>query len=140
MSRRAKRMVRVSQAEFARIESYICKGDSFERAFRAALEFHGKSPAPSQLVVVHGLRVVTSPDRPSGRHWHAWNETASGGVVLDFSNGPAIGEVPQIYYDAGHIEEESVWRYTVAEAIELASRRRTYGPWVDGWGQTAGRN
>jgi transglutaminase-like putative cysteine protease len=85
--------------------------------------------------IVHGTPVGTAGEVLGRRYWHAWVEvdTPSGWVVMDYSNGKEAHLPREVYYEAGQLDEATVWRFTLAEAEQLQRRHRHCGPWVDGW-------
>jgi hypothetical protein len=114
-------------------------GDCFKKAYETATA--EQRARGVEAYVVHG--VVDHP--VSGRHWHAWCEvdvvlrwsdehgekTHTMVMCVDRANG-LEHELPRdLYYTIGNIQEDSRWRYTVADASRHMVRERHYGPWVE---------
>lgn len=93
------------------------RGNCYEVAFMTLLQMSKTRDA----VLVHGIPM--GQGKIAGvRYGHAWVET--GLLVID----PVHGEIPKgEYYAIGRIKHAV--RYTLAEAMELAEKIKTYGPW-----------
>jgi hypothetical protein len=79
------------------------------------------------IELVHGYPRCTNDDpKLSGKKFgHAWLEYR--GVVLDAASGNFIEA--GVYYDVGNINPAECRRYTLNEALKLASEQGHYGPW-----------
>lgn len=85
--------------------------------------------------IVHGLPVGNGGEIQGKRYWHAWVEltTDEGVFVLDLSNNKDIRVPRTLFYAAGKLDEDHVWRFSPAEAKKLRRKHRHCGPWVPGW-------
>lgn len=105
------------------------------RAFAAAGRIPYRKDDRSPFRIVHGLPLGQAGDVAGIRHWHAWVEVATltGTLVLDYSNDKEVRLGADTYYRIGHLDEEHVWRFTLAEAERAYRRFGHCGPWVHGW-------
>lgn len=124
-------------------------GDCFQVAVQVATE---RATAKDHAWIVHGLPIGTGPANRGKRFWHAWVEIdltveippemlegATGSrsitttICLDRSNGHDTQLPKEVYYKVGQLEEQWVWRFTLAEAVERMNLLDHYGPWVYGY-------
>lgn len=108
---------------------------NFAEDNRQPLVLNEKSP----FRIVHGLPIGQGGDVDGIRYWHAWVELTTprhGTVCMDRSQEENSPFIPQaLYYEIGTLDEDHVWRFTLAEANKRLRKLKHTGPWVPGWEQ-----
>lgn len=117
-------------------------GDCFQRAVTTAIQYGREF---RNVYVVHGLPVGTGGPVKGRRYWHAWVECdlANESSVVGRYPALVIDKYPEaeasslivrdVYYRAGQLTEDRVWRFTIDEATSEMAVREHWGPWVDDW-------
>jgi len=109
-------------------------GNCFPVAVQTAIECAAAGGGVT-VYIAHGVPAGQGPIAGI-RHWHAWVEMEHPDydftLAVDRSNGQSAAMTQVEFYKMAQLDEDTVWRFTLEEALERMALLRHYGPWVYG--------